>query len=289
MIARRPTIAAILLAASVVACDQQKESPATELHEQSAVLIKGATFRMGTDESELENIAAAIGLDSAMPLLSEVAAHETTVADFYVDSFTVTNQDFLQFVSAVPVWSKESINAKQPDVRYLEHWQGNQPESGKLDHPVTFITWHAAAAYCDWRGQRLLTEAEFEWAAQSGAGDDMFPWGTELPSNELVNWGGNGIDTTVSVGSYPPNARGLYDMSGNVWQFTADPWLGTYEQVTNNPGGPAEAANDPDIRRVVRGGSYGANAANLRVRYRDSHRPYDAREMVGFRCGRTAD
>ena len=79
-----------------------------------------------------------------------------------------------------------------------------------------------------------------------------------------------------AVGSYPPNPRGLYDMAGNVWQFTADPWTGPYGR-----GEPQE-----DERYVVRGGSWGANAANLRVRYRDSHRAFDAREMVGFRCAR---
>ena len=102
-----------------------------------------------------------------------------------------------------------------------------------------------------------------------------------------MNWGGNGIDTTVPVGSYPPNARGLYDMAGNVWRFTADPWLGSY--ADSSAADVARAADSPSIRRVVRGCSYGANAANLRVRYRYSHLPFDAREMVGFRCAKSAN
>ena len=104
-----------------------------------------------------------------------------------------------------------------------------------------------------------------------------------------MSWSGNGIDTTVPVGSYPPNGRGLYDMSGNVWHFTADPWLGAYSEVLARPEEHRQLESDMQVRRVVRGGSWGASAANLRVRYRDSHRPFDAREMVGFRCAKNAD
>lgn len=253
------------------------------------VFVKGATFRMGTDESELAAIADRIGLGTTRPLLPEVPAHETSVNDFYMDAYDVTNQDFLSFVGAVPEWRKQNLGADRQNGRYLEHWLDGRPDDGMFEHPVVFITWHAAVAYCEWRGKRLPTEAEFEWAAQSGTTPAEFPWGNEMPADELVNWGRNGIDTTVPVGSYPPNPRGLFDISGNVWKFTADPWLGSHAESLLDPAAASEAANDPDIRRVVRGGSYGANAANLRVRYRDSHRPFDAREMVGFRCARSAD
>jgi len=74
-------------------------------------------------------------------------------------------------------------------------------------------------------------------------------------------------------------------MSGNVWRFLADPWLGSHAETTSE----ADSYDGATVRRVVRGGSWGANAANLRVRYRDSHRPFDAREMVGFRCARSAE
>ena len=134
---------------------------------------------------------------------------------------------------------------------------------------------------------RLPTEAEYEWAAQDGVTQAGYPWGSEPPSDDVVSWGENGIDMTVPVGSYPPNARGLYDMSGNVWRFTSDPWLGPYGLSLEDPSARQREADNPSIRRVVRGGSWGANAANLRIRYRDSHRPFDAREMVGFRCAKS--
>ena len=212
------------------------------------------------------------------------------MADFYIDTYSVSNADYFRFVGAEPSWSREQLDPDSHNGRYLEHWQDGAPPPALLQHPVTFVTWQAAVAYCAWRDKRLPTEAEYEWAAQDGESRHEFPWGDALPSDKLVSWGGNGIDQTVPVGSYPPNARGLYDMSGNVWHFTADPWLGAYADMAEWSGSVAEAdaRADPSIRRVVRGGSWGANAANLRVRYRDSHRPFDAREMVGFRCAKSS-
>ena len=252
-------------------------------------LVPGATYRMGSDLTELERIRAATGLPTTELLMSEVPSHSVTVSDFYLDTFDVTNQQYLAFVVAMPGWSKDRLESSLHNGRYLENWVDGFPPDELLTHPVTFITWQAAVAYCEWRGKRLPTETEYEWAAQDGVTTTEYPWGNSPPRDDIVNWGGNGIHTTVPVGSYPPNARGLYDMSGNVWRFTSDPWLGSYAEVSATSSDLEEAAARPDARRVVRGGSWGANAANLRVRYRDSHRPFDAREMVGFRCARSVD
>ena len=252
--------------------------------------VPGGTFRMGSDADELPAIVAAAGLSSDRMLMPEVPSREVTVGDFQIDTHDVTNGDFALFVLANPGWGRDELDASTHNGRYLEHWTDTGPPEALLDHPATFINWQSAVAYCEWKGKRLPTEAEYEWAAQDGETGAMYPWGDEPPSDELVNWGGNDIETTVPVGSYPPNARGLYDMAGNVWHFTADPWLGSYaEMAALTPGDVAAAVEQADIRRVVRGGSYGANAANLRVKYRDSHRPFDAREMVGFRCARSVD
>ena len=249
--------------------------------------VSGAAFRMGTDPEELQTAQDIAGLVSAMPLMAEVPSRQVVVQDFLMDTFDVTNEDFAAFVRAMPAWSKEMADAALHNGRYLEHWMDGRPPQALLDHPVTFVTWQSAVAYCEWRGKRLPTEAEYEWAAQDGTSRTEFPWGNEPPTDDRVSWGGNGIDTTVPVGSYPPNGRGLYDMSGNVWRFTADPWLGSYEEMAAAGASATQAGFDSAIRRVVRGGSWGANAANLRVRYRDSHRPFDAREMVGFRCAKS--
>lgn len=271
----------------VASCTDAGGPSAAVVPEQKLVFVPGATFEMGTDAGDLENLAVVLGLGSTHMLEPEVPAHRVTLADYFIDRYDVTNRRFAEFVAAIPAWRKSLVAADPASARYLEHWADDVPPDALLDHPVTFVTWHAAVAYCEWRGKRLPTEAEYEWAAQDGVTDAEFPWGPVLPNDELVNWSGNGIDTTVPVGSYPPNPRGIYDMSGNVWRFTADPWLGSHEEALASPDRNA-ARSEPDIRRVVRGGSFGASAANLRVRYRDSHRPYDAREMVGFRCARSA-
>ena len=253
------------------------------------VLVQGDTFEMGTDVENLQKIQRSTGVRSRELFLAEVPAHEVTVDSFYIDIHDVTNRKFAMFVAAVPGWNKEQADDSMHNGRYLEHWFNSEPPRDMLDHPVTFITWYAAVAFCNWRGKRLPTEAEYEWAAQDPETRAEYPWGEAPPRDDLVSWGGNGIDGTVPVGRYPSNSRGLYDMSGNIWHFTSDPWVGAYSEMLADPEAVDEAADDPHIRRVVRGGSWGANAANLRVRYRDSHRPFDAREMVGFRCAKSAE
>ena len=280
--------AAVIAVYSLLAGCEGPEPPQRIAGDEDKMkLVPGATFRMGSFESEIEEIRRATGLRTVEPLLAEVPGHDATVADFLIDTFDVTNGDFADFVMANPTWGKTALDDSEHNGRYLEHWTPDGPPENLLDHPVTFVTWQSAVAYCEWRGRRLPTEAEYEWAAQDGVTRAEYPWGNEPPNDNVVSWGGNEIDMTVPVGSYPPNARGLYDMSGNVWRFTSDPWLGPYSLSLEDPNARLREARNPTIRRVVRGGSWGANAANLRVRYRDSHRPFDAREMVGFRCAKS--
>jgi len=271
----------------VLGCDRPSSSRSSATPPEEMQLIPGATYRMGSDLEELDKIRAATGLHTTGPLMFEVPSLNVTVSDFFMDTWDVTNQQYSQFVEAVPSWRKEHADPTLHNGRYLEHWVEGSPPDGLFDHPVTFVTWQAAVEYCEWRGRRLPTEIEYEWAAQDGITRIEYPWGNSPPGNDVVNWGGSAIRATVPVGSYPPNARGLYDMSGNVWRFTSDPWLGSYAEMSAGSADSEVSAADPSIRRVVRGGSWGANAANLRVRYRDSHRPFDAREMVGFRCAKS--
>ncbi|MGI9263509.1 MAG: formylglycine-generating enzyme family protein [Gammaproteobacteria bacterium] len=249
-------------------------------------IVPGATFQMGTDPNEVPGIMERTGLIDASPLEPEMPARSITVATFFLDTFDVSNADFADFLADHPQWRKDLADPSHHNGRYLEHWTAKGPPEEVLDHPVTFVTWFVAVAYCQSLGKRLPTEAEYEWAAQNPSTRAEYPWGDAPPTDNIVSWGGNGIDTTVPVGSYPPNDRGLYDMAGNVWHFVSDPWLGSYQEMLGDS--TSGEAHDPMIRRVVRGGSWGANAVNLRVRYRDSHRPFDAREMVGFRCAMSA-
>lgn len=180
---------------------------------------------------------------------------------------------------------------------------------GKDDYPVVHVSWEDAAAYARWAGKRLPTEAEWEFAARAGMTNQPYTWGSEpvdkgghkaniwqgsFPDNNLV---ADGFARAAPVKSFAPNAYGLYDMAGNVWEWTAD-WYnaGYYAQCANktlnDPKG-AEAPYDPQEptvpKKVVRGGSFLCHAsycASYRVSARMKTSPDTGLEHTGFRCVR---
>jgi formylglycine-generating enzyme required for sulfatase activity len=182
---------------------------------------------------------------------------------------------------------------------------------GRENHPVTHVSWDDAAAYAKWAGKRLPTEAEWEFAARGGLASKPFTWGDEkLGANgkwQCNIWQGafphkntadDGFERTAPVKSFPPNAYGLYDMAGNVWEWCGD-WYdrGLHQRragtkLTVNPKGP-EKTIDPEhpfeTRRVQKGGSFLCNDSYC-ARYRPSARhggnPETGMSHVGFRCAK---
>ncbi len=178
-----------------------------------------------------------------------------------------------------------------------------------LDHPVVHIAYEDALAYAAWIGKALPTEAEWEFAARGGLDGAEYVWGDEwMPEGRPManTWQGefpyrntleDGFEFTAPVGSFPPNGYGLYDMAGNVWQWTDD-WYrehaGNAPEPGDNPrGGPREASIDPRQpgvaipRKVTKGGSH-LCAPNYCRRYRPAARmaqPVDtSTSHLGFRC-----
>lgn len=159
-------------------------------------------------------------------------------------------------------------------------------------HPINCVTWQQAVDYCTWKGRRLPSEAEWEFAARSNSGR-LFPWGSAVATCEFAHMfqmmseqSTFGCDTndTAPVGSYPTgsSAFGLFDMAGNVEEWTAD-WYGETwyaESPAADPSGPSEGT-----LRVVRGGDwYDASPNNLRAVERARAMPTVAVAERGFRC-----
>jgi formylglycine-generating enzyme required for sulfatase activity len=232
---------------------------------------------MGTDESKVDALMARFSSKRRELFAAELPSHQVSLGPLFIDPTEVTNAAFKAFVDAHREWSRERLPADRHNGEYLKTWVDGAYPAGEAELPVTFVTWHAAAAYCESAGKRLPTEAEWEFAAGRGLPAE-FPWGDEAPDAAKASWSGTKVGKPSRVGSFPP-LHGLYDMAGNVWEFTADPWKDSYTgTATVSPG-----------RRVIRGGSFGGSPVNLRVRYRDSHPEPGAGPHVGFRCVRSME
>ena len=221
------------------------------------------------------------------PRLDDQPVHLVTIDSFWIDRYEVTQEQYARF-------------AQTPGVKKPFHWIGGRIPAGAEKFPVYNVAWADAAAYCKSVGKRLPTEAEWERAARGGGEKTMFTWGNDLtprPPDAAGGRGGRGgaapapklarfgfPNGPVAVGSFAPNGFGLYDVTGNVWEWVNDWYQQDYYSVSpeKNPQGPATG-----IYRVIRGGGWSDNDERiLALHYRNYTNPSLPSNTVGFRCAR---
>lgn len=225
---------------------------------------------------------------SAEALNDEGPAHMVFLDSYFMDKYEVSNKDYGQFVKA----------KGHPAPAYWD-----DPRLNKSEQPVVGVNWYDAKAYCEYRGKRLPTEAEWEKAAR-GPNATLYPWGNEFDPVK-VNYGKN-HDATMPVDAYPDGVSyyGVYNMAGNVFEWVSDwydpRYYGRLETMVN-PTGPAKPLwlggtgtyvdrLTVGEKRVIRGGSWIAPEGTVRATHRFWNHPLNNSYGVGlgFRCAKTA-
>ena len=211
----------------------------------------------------------------------ESPCHKILLESFALDIHPVTNEQFSRFLEYMGGEKDQNYN----DIIRLKESRINRAggrlsiESGYAKHPVVGVTWYGAVAYAKWVGKRLPTEAEWEIAAIGGLGSVPYSTGINIEKNQ-----GNFFSSdTTSVKSYAPNAYGLYDMAGNVYEWCQD-WYGynyyeSSQQEPDNPKGPLQG-----VYRVLRGGCWKSLKEDMRCSHRHRNNPGTVNGTYGFRC-----
>ena len=263
------------------------ENPASSIQ---TVLIPAGTFTMGSPASEVNR-------------RSDETQYPVTLSAYRMSKYEITNTQYAAFLNAksigsdgiwaaAPVYpTKTLISASSGSSYDLGlHYTGTQwvPVTGYENAPVINVTWYGATEYATYIGGTLPTEAQWEYACRAGTttpfntGDFL----TNLQANYYWQYPYNGGTNTVTnfpadtqtVGTYAPNAYGLYDMHGNVWEWCAD-WYGTYPTTAQtNPTGATTGSY-----RVIRGGSWRNDAQFCRSAFRIADGPDADAYEIGFR------
>jgi len=197
---------------------------------------------------------------------SEKPPHKVSLSAYRLCDHLVTNKEYSLFLAASPQWSKNRADPELHDGNYLSDWTEEGYPEGKDDNPVAFVSFRAAEAFAAWAGKRLPTEAEWECAARGGLVGKKYPNGDQM-NDKIANLAKQYRGTTA-VRQFEPNAFGLYDMAGNLFEWTSD-WYGPFPPgEARDPAGPSTGDY-----KVVRGGSWMSGAGALRVSARVDMEP----------------
>ena len=216
------------------------------------ILIPGGRFMMGSPVGE--------GRDDEHP------AHEVDIRQFYLGRYPVTNEEYARYLEANP-------NEKQP-----AYWADRRFNQAR--QPVVGVDWEEASRFAQWAGGRLPTEAEWEYAVRAGTTSRYF-WGkSDTDADEYAWHYAHSQNTTHPVGVKRPNAIGLHDMVGNVWEWQQDRWHDNYHDA---PGDGSAWEDGKGSRRVIRGGPWVFEPGYLRSATRGRDDTDSRSSLLGFR------
>lgn len=204
---------------------------------------------------------------------------------FWMDERQITNIEFMDFVQQNPKWSAQNIPQLFADADYLSHWKSatkSEDLQNNAHTPVVNVSWFAAKAYCEWKGKRLPTTNEWEYAAAAApVGETNNDWLKEL----ILNWYSRRLPEVTRVGSVYKNQFGLWDMHGSVWE-----WVGDFNKVMYNEDG----RNNEQLPDGFFCGTASLNANDagdyagfVRHAFRGSLRGNYTVRRLGFRCAST--
>jgi formylglycine-generating enzyme required for sulfatase activity len=223
------------------------------------VRISGGPFMMGSPEHEKGRY------DDESPL------HKVNVPDFYIGRYPVTNRQYGLFL-------KENPGVSEP--KFWADRKFNRPSQ-----PVVGVAWDDVRRYAEWAGLRMPTEAEWEYACRAGTTTRFYNCDEDSDLDRIGWYANNSKGQTHPVGEKEPNGFGLYDMHGNVWEWTEDDWHGGYKDAPSD--GTAWVDSPRGDGRVFRGGSWFYGARNCRSASRDVWEPVIRSYGVGFRLSRS--
>jgi formylglycine-generating enzyme required for sulfatase activity len=273
----------LLLVALILGCSD--DVPKSPIPSNQFVAVKGGTFQMGDT----------FGDGKAY----EKPVHSVTVSSFEMSKYEVTNAQYAQFLNEYGSPTVKEGEYKEQAMIYEHEWgvknvAGNwYAAKGYENYPVVNVTWYGANEFCKFYGYRLPTEAEWEYAARSGGKNEKWA-GTSIEENlgDYAWYYENGDYKTHPVGKKDSNDLGLYDMSGNVWEWCSDWFESDFYQdcadydIRNNPENEKESRSHT---RVFRGGSFGWISYFVRLSYRGQDWPSYRERDCGFRVVRDID
>jgi formylglycine-generating enzyme len=211
---------------------------------------------------------------------------EIAVGPFLLDVFPVTNSDYLKFVAANPRWCRTAVTRLFADENYLKQWAGDLDVGtfAGLNAPVTHVSWFAAKAYCAWKGKRLPTTAEWEYAAGASPTSVDGENDPEFKKQVLAWYAEPSAARLAHVGRRRPNLFGIHDLHGLVWEWVTD---------FNTAMVTGDARGDTGLERQLfcGSGSQGASKrsnypAFMRYAFRSSLQASYTVQNLGFRCAK---